>query len=287
MQKPLRGIIRLVRPKQWLKNLFVAAAPVYAGQLGEPGAIGTTIAAVALFCGLSAGVYIFNDFLDIERDRAHPVKRNRPFPSGEISPTLALPVGAVLLTGSLLGCAAISNGLLTIGAVYLAINALYSVWWKHVVVLDIMCVASGFVLRVLAGGFALGVPVRPWILICTLCLALLVSLGKRRSEVELLGENAAGHRRILNDYPASFLDVLIVVVAGMTLITYCLFTFDSGHSELLMLTIPVVLYGVFRYLYLLYVEKATEAPEALLLKDRPLLLASLLWAVMSVALFYY
>jgi len=286
MRKLIIGIIRLARPVQWVKNVFVAAAPVYAGQIFVPEIFGKTSAAVLLFCALSSGVYIINDYFDMARDREHPVKKNRPLPSGQVPVPLALIIGFALLAGSLFGCAAISRGLLAIAAAYVSVNGLYTLWWKHVVVLDIMCVASGFVFRVAAGGLAVGVPVRPWILLCTLCLALLISLGKRRGEALLLGENAAKHRRILGEYPAPFLDVLIVIVAGMTLITYCLFTFHSGHSEKLMLTIPFVLYGVFRYLYLLYVAGSTDAPEVLILNDKPLAAASILWALLSAALFY-
>jgi 4-hydroxybenzoate polyprenyltransferase len=285
MRKSLIGIIRLIRPKQWLKNIFVLAVPVYAGQIFEPESLRNSIEALFLFCGLSAGVYIFNDFKDRERDRLHPAKRDRPLASGTVSPALALPFGFFLLVGSLVGCAAISTGLLAVAGIYLLINVLYTVWWKHVVILDILCVAFGFVLRVVAGGFAVGATIRPWILLCTLCLALLISLGKRRGEIALLGDGAADHRKILGEYPAAFLDILIVIVSGMTLMTYCLFTFYSGHSERLMVTIPFVLYGVFRYLYLLYVNNATDAPEALFLRDKPLLVNSMLWAVVSASLF--
>jgi len=283
----LVSLVRLMRPRQWIKNVFVLAAPVYGGQLFVEESAARTLLAVALFCGISGGIYILNDVNDVEQDRQHPVKRTRPLASGEVSPWLAAPVGIAVLAGSLWGSYLLSFGMFVVGLSYLVINIVYTAWWKHVVVLDILCVASGFVLRVVAGALAVDVVIRPWILACTLFLALLISLGKRRSEAILLGSNAGNHRRILGDYPLPFLDVLIIIVAAMTMMAYSLFTFESGRPMHLMMTIPFVLYGVFRYLYLIFVRNVTESPEVLFLRDKPLLLTATLWGVLSAFLFYY
>jgi 4-hydroxybenzoate polyprenyltransferase len=282
----ISGLVRLVRPRQWVKNVFVLAAPVYGGALFVDGKIIRALLAVAIFCALSGGVYIFNDLKDIEQDRLHPRKRSRPLASGEVSRWLAVLFGVVLLAVSLGGSYVLSLGLFGTSLCYLAINTFYTLWWKHTVILDIFCVASGFVLRVIAGALAVDVVLRPWILVCTLSLALLISLGKRRSEVVLLGEDAEAHRRTLGEYPLRFLDVLIVVASTMTVLAYSLFTFDSSHSRYLMTTIPFVLYGVFRYLYLIYVRGETDPPELILLHDAPMLVNGVLWGVLSAWLFH-
>lgn len=280
------NLLRLLRPRQWVKNVFILAAPLYGGGLFVDETIVRTLLAVAIFCALSGGIYAFNDLKDVDQDRLHPRKRTRPLASGRIRPWMAVLFGAFLLCVSLAGALLVSRGLFWAALCYLVINTFYTLWWKHVVILDIFSVASGFVLRVVAGALAADVVLRPWILVCTLALALLVSLGKRRSEIVLLGGSAENHRRILSEYPLPFIDTLIIVASTMTVLAYTLFTFDSGHSHYLMTTIPFVFYGVFRYLYLIYVKGETDPPEVILLRDAPMLINGVLWGVSSAWLFY-
>jgi len=288
------ALVRLMRPRQWAKNLFVLAGLVF-GEREVGGervqtlfmhdtVIRALIAFVA-FSLLSGAVYVLNDLRDVEQDRLHPVKRSRPLAAGEVSPWLATVTGLVLLLAGLAVSWHLSLGMVRVAAVYLALNLVYTYWWKHVVLLDIFCVASGFVLRVIAGVVAVQAITGPWILACTLFLSLLISLGKRRSEVILLGNGATGHRRTLGHYPLPFLDVLIILTSAMTVLAYALFTIESKRTIWLTATVPFVLYGVFRYLYLLYVVRSTESPEALILKDRPLLISGVLWAILAASLF--
>lgn len=301
MLRSFRALIRLMRPHQWLKNVFVFAGLAFGERavgdstilehvlkVGDPlESIYSSIGAFIVFCIVSGVVYIFNDLKDIEHDRLHPEKRNRPLAAGLISPVFAGVAGVILLVGGLALAHALSVGLLWIMSAYLVINIVYTIWWKNTVILDIFSVASGFVLRMLAGVVAVDAVIGPWVVVCTLFLALLISLGKRRSEIALLGADAQNHRRILTHYPLQFLDLLIVSTAGMTVMTYALFTFESGRGVALMFTIPFVLYGVFRYLYLLYVAGSTLPPEQLVLKDRPLLITGVLWFVLAAMLIVF
>jgi 4-hydroxybenzoate polyprenyltransferase len=279
-------LIRLMRPRQWTKNIFVLAGAVFGEQLFIESAMIHAVAATALFTLLSASIYVLNDLRDRERDRLHPTKRDRPIAAGRISPVTAGAVGFALFVVSMTASWVVFPEVSAVFAVYAAINVFYTLWWKHIVVLDILSVSSGFVLRVVAGALAVNVPVSPWFLICTLFLALLISLGKRRSEVILLGDDASGHRTILDHYPRQFIDMLIVIVSTTTVIAYTIFTIGSGHGALLMVTIPFVLYGVFRYLYLLYVQEVTDPPEILVMKDKSLLVDVILWVTTTAAIYY-
>ncbi len=291
------ALVRLARPRQWTKNAFVLAGCAFAERastdgtlehvLRAGGLVSVAAQAAAAVCGfilLSAAVYVFNDIGDAERDRLHPVKRSRPVAAGDVSPWAASFYGALLFGAGMAVAEWLPRPFLWIAVSYVAINAAYTMWWKNVVVLDILSVSSGFVLRVLAGVIAVEAVVGPWIVACTMFLALLISLGKRRSEVVLLGDDAGSHRRILDEYPLPFLDKLIVTTSGITVMTYALFTFESGRGAALMLTIPLVIYGVFRYLYLMYVSGATLPPEELVLKDRALLITGLAWGILSAGL---
>ena len=279
------ALVKLMRPRQWAKNAFVLAGVVFGGRVGVGADVLHAVEAAGLFCLLSGAVYVLNDLRDMPTDRLHPTKKHRPLAAGDVSPVVAGLFGLVLLGVSLAGFWQLSRGTFLFAAVYIVINVFYSIWWKHMVVLDILTVAMGFVIRVLVGVLAVPVAIGEWIIVCTLFLALLISLGKRRSEIVLLGDAAAEHRRILGHYPLQFLDTLIVIVSGMTVITYTLFTIDGGHGKALVVTIPFVLYGVFRYLYLVYVKEVTDAPEILVLKDTPLLIDGLLWGATAAALF--
>lgn len=256
----------------------------------DGGSVARALAAGAAFCALSSAVYLVNDVLDLERDRAHPVKRRRPIASGALSVPAALVAAAVLAAGAL--AAALGLGLPFTAAVvaYIALQGLYGAWLRHVAVLDVFCIAAGFVLRVIGGAAAIGVLVSNWLYLCTLLLALFLALAKRRAEVVLLEERAADHRRNLADYSVAFIDQLISIVCACTVLAYALYTVSPETvvrhgDDRLKYAIPFVLLGVFRYLYLVHVRGGAGEPELVLLRDRPLqavlvgYLAVAAWAV--------
>jgi 4-hydroxybenzoate polyprenyltransferase len=288
---PARGIalIQAMRPRQWTKNLLVFAALIFDLQLDEPGRVGLAMIAFGCFCLASGGVYLVNDLVDREADRRHPVKRLRPIASGRLPERLAVFAAATAFVLSPGVAALIRPGFGVIIVSYLALMLAYSFWIKHVVILDVFAISGGFVLRAAGGAVALGVPISPWLYVCTVLLALFLGFGKRRNEIRLL-EHAAGlHRRNLDEYSVGLLDQLIMLTAAATIMSYSLYTFTAPTlpaNHAMMLTIPFVLYGIFRYLLLVYVRDEGGAPEQLLLSDRPLLGSVMLWAVVAVAILY-
>lgn len=285
-----RAILREMRPRQWTKNAFVLAAVVFDRQLTNPIAVLRSIVALVLFSLLASAVYIFNDLADVEADRQHPVKRNRPIASGALSPQVAATAGTVFLAVALLGGFLLSPGFLAIELAYVVVNALYSRWLKRVPILDVLIVALGFVLRVGAGVEAIHVSAfSPWLYMVTTLLALYLALGKRRAELSLLEGNAGAHRAVLDGYTLPLLDQLITIVSGTTIIAYSLYTFsapDLPGDHSMMLTVPFVLYGIFRYLYLMQVNHSGGEPEEVILRDRPLQVAVLLWVISVLVIFY-
>jgi 4-hydroxybenzoate polyprenyltransferase len=286
----VRALLASLRPRQWVKNLFVFAGVIFSQQMLTPLAW-TALAAFTIFCGLSGAIYLFNDVADAERDRLHPSKRLRPIASGEVSRPMAAGAAALLLLGSVVAAFRIgtSFGLVALG--YAALLTAYSVWLKHVVILDVLTVAAGFVLRAVAGAVAVEVEISGWLLICTILLALFLALGKRRHEYRSLARDAVGHRPILAEYSEGFLDQMISVVTASTVTAYALYTMSPEtvtkfHTRLLPLTLPFVLYGIFRYLYLLYRRDLGGNPSDLLSTDRALLLDALLWMVATFAIIY-
>ncbi len=271
-----RALVRAMRPHQWTKNLFVFAPLLFARSWDT---VPRVLAAFGAFCLVASAIYLLNDSLDREQDRLHPVKRNRPIASGALGVPTALGVAVVLAVVALAWAwgGLESPGLTLVLAVYLVIQALYSLRLKHMVVLDVLCIASGFVLRLLAGGFAGGVPQSEWIVICTIFLSLFLALCKRRHEVSALGEQAEEHREILGQYPISLLDQLISAATAATLVTYALYTVDdrtvSAHGldrdglSLMVATVPFVIYGVFRYLYLVHRREGGGSPTTTLARD--------------------
>jgi len=286
----LGALIKTMRPRQWFKNVFVFAPLIFDEKLDDPLYVGQTIAGFLLLCLTSGTVYIINDLADIEKDRNHPKKRHRPLAAGELGkrtatmaafviPLIALPLGFLL--DPILG--AILTG-------YLVVQIGYSFWLKNVVIIDVMIVAGGFLLRVAAG-----VPLvdaerfSPWLYVCMTLLALLIGFGKRRHELVLLREEASGHRQSLQDYNLTLLDHVISVVTASTLVAYALYTFSAPNlppNHTMMLTIPFVLYGIFRYLYLIHVKKMGGAPEEIVLSDRPLQAAIGLWGLSVIVVMY-
>ncbi len=286
---PLAALVAM-RPQQCLtKNTFVFAALVFAYKVFDPVAFLQAAVAFALFCAVSGAIYLFNDLMDVEQDRLHPRKRLRPIAAGELPVPLAwaLIVAIVPLT---LGAAFALRPLLAgVLGVYVAVQVGYSLGLKHQVILDVFIIASGFVLRAAAGGVAIGVVISPWLYVCTALGALFLGFSKRRAEIMLLNQYAGKHRRVLEEYSATLLEELIAIVTALTVMAYSLYTFSAetlpqDHS--MMLTIPFVLYAIFRYLYLVYRKNEGGSPETLFLTDVPLLTSIVLCALTAIAILY-
>ena len=290
MREMLKAIIREMRPRQWAKNVFIFAALVFDEQLTQKEPLLRTIAGFILLCLISSAVYIMNDIADVESDRQHPTKRNRPIAAGQLSVPLALVLAVAMAAFALAAGFLLEPGFGWIITLYFVINLLYSLWLKHKPIIDVMIIAAGFVLRVAAGVVLIEVTrFSPWLYVCTTLLALIIGFGKRRAEIILLSDGANAHRKVLDGYTIGFLDQLIVVVSATTIMAYSLYTFSALNlpsNHLMMLTIPFVVYGVFRYLYLIHVEDAGGAPEELILSDRPLLATLVLWGLLAVVILY-
>lgn len=288
----LKSIIKLLRPQQWLKNGVVLAGLIFAGQGTNPTYQIVTLMTIAAFCLLSSAVYSLNDIADINRDRKHPLKKNRPLAAGDISVSTAGVIGIVLTLAGLALTLYIGMGLFYVALAYLVLNILYTFVFKNIVIIDVMSIAGGFVLRALAGAVAINVEFSNWLLITTFVLALFLGLGKRRHEIMFLEEDASSHRKILDNYSPYLLDQLIGVVTASTVITYLFYTLSAEvseklHTEYLYVTIPFVIYGIFRYLYLVHKEDKGGSPTKLLLADRPLLADVVLWLVSIIIILYF
>jgi 4-hydroxybenzoate polyprenyltransferase len=287
---PLALFVSL-RPHQWTKNLVVLAALGLSKHLFEPRPLLRALLAFALFCGLSGAVYLLNDVADVEQDRIHPLKRRRPLASGALSLRTAATV-AVLLGLACLGLSALlGRSFALCAAAYLALNLLYSFRLKEIVIVDVLAVSLGFVLRAVAGAVAIAVEISDWLLICTILLALFLVLAKRRHELTSLNLEAAGHRKILAEYSPYLLDQMIAVVTASCVTAYAFYTTaadtrEKYQTDRLVWTLPFVLYGIFRYLYLVHRKEQGGSPSDVLLTDRPLLVAVALWAVTLVIIVY-
>jgi 4-hydroxybenzoate polyprenyltransferase len=275
-------LLRAMRPKQWIKNTFVFAALIFAAKWTHPDLVLKTLGAFALFGALTSGIYLLNDAADVEADRLHPVKRNRPIAAGRIRVSIAVAMAAVLLIVSLALSLLLSPPFALVAAGYVALMIGYTLYLKHLVIIDVFAIAGGFVLRAAAGAAVIGVQMSPWLYLCTILLSLFLGFGKRRHELLLLEDGAGSHRRNLEEYTGPFLDDLINIVAGATIICYALYTFFAStvpHNHAMMVTIPFVLYGIFRYLLLIHRRDIAGAPEEALWKDIPLLADLVLWAL--------
>ena len=290
MSKNIRNILKTMRLRQWPKNAFVFAALVFDRQLTDLQPVLITTLAFFLFSLASSLVYIINDLADIETDRLHPSKQNRPLASGRLSKTPAIITAAVLgiIVIPVSFLANIWLGVIISG--YIILMLAYSLWLKHMPLLDVMIIAAGFVLRVAAGVVIIQTQLfSPWLFVTTTFLALFIGLGKRRAEVYLLEANAGAHRRVLDGYTLELLDQLLTIVLSTTLVTYCLYTFSATiapNNYSMMLTIPFVIYGLFRYLFLIRVSHIGGAPEEIVLTDRPMQLSVLLWGLTVVIILY-
>ena len=279
-------LVASVRPEQWTKNLLLFAGLMFGGRLLDSSAVLLATGAFAIFCALSSAIYLYNDISDREADRNHPLKRTRPVASG------ALPVRTAAITAAVLGAAGLGFAMRLgpvfggLAAAYLVLLLLYSTALKHIVIIDVLTIAAGFVLRAVAGAVAVNVPIGPWLPVCTTLLALFLVLSKRRHELLLLGEGATDHRPILQEYSPYLLDQMIAVVTASTVIAYSIFATSTETAERLGtgrlgVTIPFVLYGIFRYLYLVHQKRGGGSPTTMLVTDGPLLTCVALWAVVA------
>jgi 4-hydroxybenzoate polyprenyltransferase len=285
---PFEALVRAMRPAQWLKNGILFAGLVFGDKLFEPSAVARAVFAVVCFSLLSRGFYLVNDVRDMKADQQHPSKRFRPIAAGEIAPAQGLLCGMLFIVLALAGSALLGERFLLIALAYSLLMAAYNLWLKSIVVVDVVVIATGFVLRAAAGAVAVDVTISPWLLICTMLLALLISFGKRRHELSTLAM-AGLHRPSLDAYSRAMLDACVILAAVGTLIAYSVYTVDAEsvpHDRRMLSTVPIVIFGVARYLYLLYRRGEGGAPETMLIADRGLLIAVGLWGLASALLLY-
>ena len=279
-----------MRPKQWVKNIVIFAALIFDRQLTKVTSLLPTLAGFFLFCFITGAVYIINDLADLEADRKHPKKRSRPLAAGILPVRVAQAAVIILLLLAFPLAYWLSREFAAVAAVYFLLNLAYSKWLKHIPLIDVLSIAAGFVLRVIAGVVLIEVErFSPWLYVVTTLGALYLGFGKRRAELALLAGDANAHRRVLNGYTLPFLDQLITIVSSTTIIAYSLYTFSAPNlppNHTMMLTIPFVIYGIFRYLYLVQVEHKGGAPEDLAFTDHPLQLVILLWGLAVLIIFY-
>jgi 4-hydroxybenzoate polyprenyltransferase len=286
------ALIKALRPTQWIKNFFVFAPAIFAKEIFEWPVAWRVVAGFAVFCAVSSATYLLNDVVDRENDRAHPIKRFRPIASGQVAPPVAVGISLALALLGLAAAAVLDLAFAGVALTYLVFTLSYSLYLKHVVLLDVMFLAAGFVLRVGGGAIIAGVEASEWLLLCTLLLALFLGFSKRRHELTLLEGGAAGHRRVLEHYSPELLDQMLVIVASSAILCYILYTVwpstvDKFHTRHLIYTVPFVIYGIFRYFYLIHQRGSGGDPTGALLTDRPLLANVLLWAVVAVVVIYF
>ncbi len=287
----IRELIITMRPKQWVKNIVIFSALFFSQDLFNPPLFLKVLYSLILFTLLSGSIYIFNDLIDIEQDRRHPFKSKRPLASGKMTRSTGVFSFIVLGSGSLILSFLLSQNFGFVTLSYFILQILYTYYLKHIIILDVFCVAAGFLLRVLAGAVVISVPISTWLLICTMLLALFLSFCKRRHELFLLEDEAVNHRTTLSEYSSYLLDQMISVVTASTFISYVLYTiseetirkFKTTHLKY---TIPFVLFGIFRYLYLIHQREGGGSPETILLKDKPMLLNILFYAITAAIILY-
>lgn len=302
------SLLRTLRPRQWIKNFALFAGIIFSEKLDDPNALLKVMAAFLIFCAISSATYIINDIFDVERDKLHPLKKNRPIAAGIISIPLAatIAIGIIVIILPLAYTLSPSFFLAVLG--YLFLQGLYSSYLKSVMLLDVISIAAGFVLRVYAGIWVIQATLSSWFLLCVISFALFLAIGKRRSELTLLQSKASEHRQTLLHYPDTLLDIYTTMFATATWLTYALFTFlqtqetharprivillnnlklPFAQGKYLMITIPIVIYAVMRYLYIIYEKKEGESPEKVLLTDLPLLTSVIIWLIMVIGIVYY
>lgn len=283
------GLVRACRPKQWSKNVLLFFGLIFALKLTDAVPAERALAAFVVFCAASSAVYLINDLADLKQDRQHPTKRRRPLAAGIISPAQASALAVVLLICSFGASLALGPTFTALTVIYVGLTVAYSFWLKHIVLIDVFVLAAGFVLRAVAGAVVVHVPISPWLYVCTVLASLFLGLGKRRHELILLSGDAGSHRPILDEYSLPLLDQLIMIVTAAAIMAYSLYTFSADNlpaDHSMMLTIPFVIYGFFRYLYLMHQRRGGGSPEEALIGDRPLLASVVLWMLTAVAILY-
>lgn len=282
----MKSIIKLLRPKQWLKNFFVFAAVIFSRKFFNPSYMITTIQVFIAFCLAASSVYVFNDIIDAEKDRQHPEKKFRPIASGKIKKRQAIELYFLLILVVILLVFQLNRHVMYILLFYIGINVAYSLLLKNIVIIDVMIITLGFVLRVESGSVACQIHLSPWLILCTILISLFLAINKRKGELLTLKEGSSSHRKILNEYSIEFIDKMETIVTPSILISYCLYTFQSVQGTKMMLTIPFILYGIFRYQYLVIKDNVGGKPEDLFFKDIPFLINIVLW-ILSVLIILY
>lgn len=278
-RRPLAAAVAALRPRQWLKNLLLFAGIVFAEQLDDPARWANALTVFAAYCAASSASYVFNDVRDAAHDRYHPIKRTRPVARGEISPRTAVVLAAALATTAVSLTAVLGIGSLALMLAFLLLQVGYTLRLNQLVLVDVLVIALLFVVRATAGAEAVDVPISPWLLVCTFLLALLLALAKRRAELASAGAATLRGRLVLERYSLALVDQLIAVVAASTVVTYALYTVLGRDSRAFMVTIPIVVFGLFRYLLLVQRQEAGEEPETVLLTDPPIIVAVAMWVL--------
>jgi len=291
-ENKLIALLAACRPAHWVKNGFVLAPLLFGRKFTDPDSSLRALAAFALFCIVSSAVYLFNDLCDRDQDRLHPVKCRRPIASGRVSSSSAVFCCALLMIVSLLGAWQLGSVFLLMLALYVVIHLAYSLGIKKIVILDVMTIAAGFVLRILAGSAAVAVTPSHWLLLCTVFVALFLGFTKRRAELVADHGPRADTRHVLKDYSTAFLDQLINIVTGATILCYALYTVDTRtqeefHSRAMLLTLPSVMYGIFRYAYIIYHLNKGESPTRAVLRDVPTIVNVLVWLATALVVIHY
>ena len=292
MSDSIEDIIKSIRPQQWSKNLLLFAGLLFSHRLLSLVLLAKVVAAFGIFCLLSGAIYIINDLVDLKKDQQHPLKRLRPIAAGKLSVSLAKKAAAILFIGSLALAYKLDVRFALICLGYAGMMLSYSFYLKRIAILDVIVISLGFVLRAVAGVVAIRVEVSPWLLVCTLFLSLFLVLSKRRHELMLLGSGANNHRQSLSQYSPHLLDQMIAVVTGSTLIAYALYTLAPRTTAMvgsssLMVTIPFVIFGIFRYLYLVYEGNQGGNPEIVIISDKPLVIDVALWVMVVILILYF
>lgn len=285
MNNPI-DCLKLIRPRQWLKNVFVFLGIIFGGSFYDQSLLMTVIAAAASFCMASSSVYVFNDIIDIESDRLHPTKKERPLPAGTVSFAMAVAIGITCLILGLSLAFAVSYKVLGIVCAYIALNLAYSLRLKHVVILDVFCIATGFMMRILAGTVGVGIPPSKWLLFCGLLMTLFLGFAKRRAELYKLKDAEATHRYVLQNYDPSLLDTMSAICVTGVIIGYSLYTMSPETvrlhgTENLMYTVPFVIYAIFRYLYLMHKWGHGGDPTQDLFRDKHILASVFSWIILT------
>ncbi|MFZ5968851.1 MAG: decaprenyl-phosphate phosphoribosyltransferase [Bacillota bacterium] len=282
-----KGLILSMRPKQWTKNLLIFAGILFSNNLFDTALFIRSLLGFLLFCLLSGSVYIINDIVDIEKDRLHPKKCKRPIPSGQVSVRQAVILTGLVFPITIYYAFYLSRIFGLIGFGYFLLVVVYSFILKNIVILDVMAIAAGFVMRAAAGAVLINVRISPWLLLCTILLSMFLALHKRKSEMLSVAKGQKQSRKILEDYTPELINDMLHIVTSSTVMAYSLYTFTSDHSIYMMGTIPFVIYGIFRYQYIVHTKDMGETPELVLLSDKPLIVNVLLWGVSCVGILYF